>query len=118
MSIAPNADDAILAVDDVVVRFDTPEGPITAVDDVAFKVRQGEFLSGIGASGCGESALFNGIGGLLSHHDGVVSVGGEPITEPHHSIGMVFQEESTFPWRTVIANRGSPLHLVGLGAQR
>jgi len=114
MSLAPNADDAILAVDDVVVRFDTPEGPITAVDDVSFKVRQGEFLSVIGPSGCGKSTLFNVIGGLLSHHDGVVSVGGETITEPHHSIGMVFQEESTFPWRTVIDNVAFPLELVGM----
>src|SRR6516164_1119628 len=114
MSPAPNADDAILAVDDVVVRFDTPEGPITAVDDVSFKVRQGEFLSVIGPSGCGKSTLFNVIGGLLSHHDGVVSVGGETISGPHHSIGMVFQEESTFPWRTVIDNVAFPLELAGL----
>src|SRR3974390_1297057 len=114
MSLAPNADDAILAVDDVVVRFDTPEGPITAVDDVSFKVRQGEFLSVIGPSGCGKSTLFNVIGGLLSHHDGVVSVGGETISGPHHSIGMVFQEESTFPWRTVIDNVAFPLELVGM----
>jgi len=114
MSPAPNAVDSILAVDDVVVRFDTPEGPITAVDDVSFKVRQGEFLSVIGPSGCGKSTLFNVIGGLLSHHDGVVSVGGETISGPHHSIGMVFQEESTFPWRTVIDNVAFPLELVGM----
>src|SRR3974390_1139607 len=114
MSLAPNADDAILAVDDVVVRFDTPEGPITAVVDVSFKVRQGEFLSVIGPSGCGKSTLFNWSGGRPSHHDGVVSVGGETISGPHHSIGMVFQEESTFPWRTVIDNVAFPLDLVGL----
>src|SRR3974390_2924933 len=114
MSLAPNADDAILAVDDVVVRFDHAEGAITACDDVSFKVRQGECLSVIGPSGCGNSTLFNVIGGLLSHHDGVVSVGGETISGPHHSIGMVFQEESTFPWRTVIDNVAFPLELVGM----
>src|SRR6516165_479149 len=115
MSPAPNAVDSILAVDDVVVRFDTPEGPITAVDDVSFKVRQGEFLSVIGPSGCGKSTLFNVIGGLLSHHDGVVSVGGETISGPHHSIGMVFQEESTFPWRNVVDNVAFPLEISGMG---
>ncbi len=110
----PNANDAILVVDDIVVRYDTAEGPITAVDNVAFKVRPGEFLSVIGPSGCGKSTLFNVIGGLLSHHGGVVSVAGETISGPHQSIGMVFQEESTFPWRTVIDNVAFPLELVGM----
>ncbi len=110
----PNADDAILTVDDITVRYETAEGPITAVDDVSFKVRPGEFLSVIGPSGCGKSTLFNVIGGLLSHHAGVVSVAGETISGPHKSIGMVFQEESTFPWRSVIDNVAFPLELVGM----
>src|ERR1017187_7571959 len=110
----PQADDAILVVDDIVVRYETAEGPITAVDNVSFKVRPGEFLSGIGPSGCGKSTLFNVIGGLLIHHQGVVSVAGETISGPHKSIGMIFQEESTFPWRTVIDNVAFPLELAGL----
>jgi NitT/TauT family transport system ATP-binding protein len=116
MSPAPpsQADNAILVVDDIVVRFDTPDGPITAVDDVSFKVRPGEFLSVIGPSGCGKSTLFNVIGGLLSNHAGVVSVAGETISGPHKSIGMVFQEESTFPWRTVTDNVAFPLELIGM----
>ncbi|MGH6728292.1 MAG: ABC transporter ATP-binding protein [Pseudolabrys sp.] len=116
MSVAParQSDDAILTVDDIVVRYDTPDGPITAVDDISFKVKPGEFLSIIGPSGCGKSTLFNVIGGLLGHHDGAVSVAGETISGPHKSIGMVFQEESTFPWRTVIDNVAFPLELVGM----
>src|SRR4029077_4905007 len=98
MPPASASGDAILVVDDIVVRFETAEGPITAVDDVSFNVRPGEFLSVIGPSGCGKSSLFNVIGGLLGEHEGVVSVAGETISGPHKSIGMVFQEESTFPW--------------------
>jgi NitT/TauT family transport system ATP-binding protein len=114
-----NPNDAILLVDDIVVRYDTAEGPITAVDNISFKVRPGEFLSVIGPSGCGKSTLFNVIGGLLNHHQGVVSVAGETINGPHKSIGMVFQEESTFPWRTVIDNVAFPLELTGMArAQR
>jgi NitT/TauT family transport system ATP-binding protein len=108
------SDDALLAVDDIVVRFDTAEGPITAVDDVTFNVKAGEFLSVIGPSGCGKSTLFNVIGGLLTHSQGRVSVAGETIEGPHKSIGMVFQEESTFPWRTVTDNVAFPLELIGL----
>src|SRR6185312_1656594 len=108
------AGDAILVVDNVDVRFETPDGPITAVDDVSFTVRPGEFLSVIGPSGCGKSTLFNVIGGLLGHNQGKVSVAGETVSGPHKSIGMVFQEESTFPWRTVLDNVAFPLELVGM----
>src|SRR6185437_11390013 len=111
---AASAGDAILSVDDIVVRFDTSESAITAVDNISFKVRPGEFLSVIGPSGCGKSTLFNVIGGLLGHNIGVVSVAGETISGPHQSIGMVFQEESTFPWRTVFDNVAFPLELVGM----
>jgi NitT/TauT family transport system ATP-binding protein len=112
MAAAPT--DAILVADSVVVQFNTAEGPIIAVDDVSFEVGPGEFFSVIGPSGCGKSTLFNVIGGLLGHHQGVVSVGGETISGPHKSIGMVFQEESTFPWRTVLDNVAFPLELVGM----
>ena len=114
MPATTDSKDAILVADDIVVQFDTPEGPITAVDNVSFKVRPGEFLSVIGPSGCGKSTLFNVIGGLLGNHQGVVSVGGETIAGPHKSIGMVFQEELTFPWRTVTDNVAFPLELIGM----
>jgi NitT/TauT family transport system ATP-binding protein len=114
MSADAASNEAILVADDIVVRFETPEGPVTAVDNVSFNVKPGEFLSVIGPSGCGKSTLFNVIGGLLSNHQGVVSVAGETITGPHKSIGMVFQEESTFPWRTVADNVSFPLELIGM----
>jgi len=104
--------DAILVADDIVVQFQTPEGPITAVDNVSFGVKPGEFLSVIGPSGCGKSTLFNVIGGLLNGYDGIVSVAGETISGPHKSIGMVFQKESTFQWRTVTDNVAFPLQLI------
>jgi len=104
----------ILVVDDLTVRFETGEGPVLAVDGVSFDVRPGEFLSVIGPSGCGKSTVFNVVGGLLSNHQGRVAVAGETITGPHSSIGMVFQEESTFPWRTVIDNVAFPLELTGM----
>jgi NitT/TauT family transport system ATP-binding protein len=108
------ADAAILTVDNIVVRYETAEGPLIAVDDISFQVEPGEFLSVIGPSGCGKSTLFNVIGGLLTHHAGVVSVAGETIDGPHKSIGMVFQEESTFPWRNVTDNVAFPLEITGM----
>src|SRR5947209_18892942 len=109
------ADAGILVVDDIVKQFDTPEGPLIAVDHVSLSVRPGEFLAVIGPSGCGKSTLFNVVGGLLDGYRGEVTVAGEIVRGPHPSIGMVFQEESTFPWRTVIENVAFPLELAGVG---
>jgi NitT/TauT family transport system ATP-binding protein len=113
---APRADGKApaLVVDDIVKRFETPDGVVTAVDHMSFKVAPGEFLAVIGPSGCGKSTLFNIIGGLMDGYEGRVAVGGETIRGPHAAIGMVFQEESTFPWRTVIENVAFPLEITGV----
>jgi NitT/TauT family transport system ATP-binding protein len=104
----------LLAVDHLTVRFDTPEGPLTAVDDFSLTVAPEEFLGVIGPSGCGKTTVFNVVGGLLTNYQGRVAVAGETISGPHPSIGMIFQEESTFPWRTVIDNVAFPLEIMGM----
>ncbi len=98
----------------MVKRFETPDGVLTAVDHVSFSVAPGEFVALIGPSGCGKSTLFNIIGGLLDGYDGSVQVAGERVHGPHPAIGMIFQEESTFPWRTVIDNVAFPLEIAGM----
>src|SRR5690242_6023966 len=108
----------ILVVGEVSKRFDTPEGPLVAVDRISFTVAPGEFLAVIGPSGCGKSTLFNMIGGLLEDYDGRITVAGERVSGPHAAIGMVFQEESTFPWRTVIENVGFPLEIAGVAKKQ
>jgi NitT/TauT family transport system ATP-binding protein len=108
------ADPVILVADSIDMRFATPEGDVTALDNVSFDVASGEFLAVIGPSGCGKSTLFNIIGGLLTGYGGRVTVAGETISGPHRSIGMVFQEESTFPWRNVIDNVAFPLEIAGV----
>jgi NitT/TauT family transport system ATP-binding protein len=105
---------AALAIDNVSKRFALPGGDLVAVDRVSFEVRAGEFLSIIGPSGCGKSTLFNIIGGLDRSYDGRVLVQGEPISGSHRSIGMVFQEESAFPWRTARQNVEFPLEIAGV----
>jgi NitT/TauT family transport system ATP-binding protein len=109
----------VLVVENIVKRFETPDGVMTAVDHISFDVAPGEFLAVIGPSGCGKSTLFNIIGGLLDGYEGRVAVTGETVQGPHASIGMVFQEESTFPWRTVTDNVAFPLEIEGMAkAQR
>jgi NitT/TauT family transport system ATP-binding protein len=108
------AGNPLLEVAGISKRFETSEGSVQALDNVSLDVHQGEFVAVIGPSGCGKSTLFNIIGGLIDEYDGTVRVGGTAISGPHREIGMVFQEESTFPWRTTIENVVFPLEAAGM----
>ncbi len=105
---------ATLSVEHVTKCFGDGEAAVTAVEDFSFDVAEGEFVTLIGPSGCGKTTLFHIIGGLTGGYRGRVRVAGETITGPHPAIGMVFQEESTFPWRSVIDNVAFPLELRGI----
>jgi NitT/TauT family transport system ATP-binding protein len=117
LQVKPGNADAgapLLDVRAITKRFVTADGPLVAVDDVSFSVAAGEFVSIIGPSGCGKSTLFNIVGGLLGDYEGQVQVAGEKVSGTHAAIGMVFQEESTFPWRTVVENVAFPLEIAGV----
>jgi NitT/TauT family transport system ATP-binding protein len=109
---APGA--PMLAVTDIVKRFGDGDDSLLAVDHVSFDIAEGEFVSIIGPSGCGKSTLFNIIGGLVADYDGRVAVDGQAVSGTHPAFGMVFQDESAFPWRSVIDNVAFPLELAGL----
>jgi len=104
----------MLAVSDIVKRFGDGDDSLLAVDRVSFDIAEGEFVSIIGPSGCGKSTLFNIIGGLVADYDGRVAVDGQAVSGTHPAFGMVFQDESAFPWRSVIDNVAFPLELAGL----
>jgi NitT/TauT family transport system ATP-binding protein len=104
-----------LEVRNVSKTFHPPDGSaVKALDDVSLSVDAGEFVSVIGPSGCGKSTLFNIVGGLLRDFEGEVRVNGERINGPHPQVGIVFQEESTFPWRSGLRNVELPLEIAGV----
>ena len=98
-----------LSLQNVTKRF----GNLTAVEDISFDVRPREFISVIGPSGCGKSTLFNIIGGFVGGYEGTLLLDGQAKVA-RRSIGMVFQEESTFPWRTTLQNVAFPLEVAGV----
>jgi NitT/TauT family transport system ATP-binding protein len=104
----------VLTVENLTKRFVTPDGAITAVEGVSLEVPKGRFVSLIGPSGCGKSTLFNVIGGLLDDYEGRVLIEGHPVDGTHRDVGMVFQEESTFPWLTTLENVAFPLAVTGV----
>ena len=104
----------ILSIVDVSKRYETAEGELLALDRVSFDVGRGEIITVIGPSGCGKTTLFNIVGGLIAGDDGKVLVDGKDRAS-RRQIGMVFQEESNFPWRTTLQNVALPLEAAGMG---
>jgi NitT/TauT family transport system ATP-binding protein len=110
----------LLTISDLSVRYssDKPDDPgVLALKDINLKVRKGEFVSVVGPSGCGKSTLLSTLGGLLLGYDGSISIQGQDIKGPHPDIGVVFQEDSTFPWRSTLRNVEFGLEMRGVPKQ-
>jgi sulfonate transport system ATP-binding protein len=101
-------------VTDFSLSYDTLEGPVEAVCDASIRVDPGEFVSIIGPSGCGKSTLLNAVAGFLKPTHGTVAVDGEPVARPSADRGMVFQQYSLFPWKTVRENVEFGLKMKGM----
>jgi NitT/TauT family transport system ATP-binding protein len=99
-----NQRSVVMTVGGVGRVFETAEGPITALRNIEFEVRQREFISVIGPSGCGKSTLIRIVSGLDACTSGAVLIDGKPVLGPGPDRGMVFQAYTLFPWLTVKAN--------------
>jgi NitT/TauT family transport system ATP-binding protein len=78
---------------------------VVALESTSFEIARGELLCLIGPSGCGKSTLLNIIGGLAPPTTGRVTIDGRTVTGPSpQKVAFVFQDNTLFPWRTVIDN--------------
>lgn len=104
-----------ISLDKVSVQFPSPDGDILhAVESVSFEVESGSFVALLGPSGSGKSTLIRAIAGLQEIHSGHVLVDDHIITQPHEGVGMMFQDATLMPWRTVHDNIGLPLEMTDM----
>ncbi|MBR1584918.1 MAG: ABC transporter ATP-binding protein [Clostridia bacterium] len=82
---------------------------VEALQHISLDVYRGEFLSIIGASGCGKTTLLRLIGGLDRPQAGRLLMEDQVISGPDPSRGYIFQQGSLFPWMTVEQNISSGL---------
>jgi NitT/TauT family transport system ATP-binding protein len=89
----------------------------TAVKEIEFTVKEGEFITLVGPSGCGKSTLLDLLGGLTTPTSGRILIDGKRITGPGLDRGIVFQQYALFPWKTARGNiefgleaKGIPKH--------
>jgi ABC-type nitrate/sulfonate/bicarbonate transport system ATPase subunit len=84
--------------------FPADNGRLEVINDLDFKVGDGEFVAIVGPSGCGKTTLMNIIAGFLAPDTGTVLVDGQPRLEPNSKGILITQQGSVFPWLTVRQN--------------
>jgi NitT/TauT family transport system ATP-binding protein len=105
----------IVDVQDVSIRFGRNGRSVEAVRRFDLTTAPGEFIALLGPSGCGKSTVLNAIAGFVRPTGGRLLVDGEPVAGPGADRGMVFQQHSLFPWKTVQKNVEFGLKMRGLG---
>ncbi len=92
--------------------YETAAAPVHALDRITESVDEGEFVAIVGASGCGKTTLLWAMSGLHPTTSGDVLLDGEPINGPvPDRIGMVFQDATLLPWRTLLRNIEFPFEI-------
>ncbi|MEN2741590.1 ABC transporter ATP-binding protein [Microbacterium sp. X-17] len=103
---APAAEEAArIDIVGLTKRFLTPKGEtFTAIRDVTLTVEPGQFCAIVGPTGCGKSTTLAQVSGLERPSAGSVSVGGRIVDGITSGVSYMFQADSLFPWKTVLAN--------------
>ncbi len=102
-----------LSVQGVSKSFEARGKKIRVLEEVSFDVGRGEFFVIVGPSGCGKTTLLRIVQGLEMPDAGVIALGGRPLRGPSSDRGFVFQQDSLYPWRTVVQNVLFGLEIMG-----
>ena len=94
----------ILELKHIYYSYHTMDGETSALSDISFGMKEGEFVAVVGPSGCGKSTLLSLICGLLTPEKGRIRVRGKDLKESTTNIGYMLQHDQLFEWRTIYNN--------------
>ena len=108
-----------LTVEHITKRFvkDATE-TVESLCDITIEVKDEEFICILGPSGCGKTTLLRIIAGLEHPDSGAVKIDDTVIDRPNQKLGMIFQDYSLYPWRTVNENIAFGLELHGVPKEK
>lgn len=105
MTDSLNVQVTLRGVHKIFTRPGRPGDTVHALGPVDLELKQGELFAVVGPSGCGKSTLLELIAGLSTATHGEVAFEGRSIAgEIPEGVGVVFQEDASFPWLTVTDN--------------
>ena len=88
------------------------------IENLSFKIGEGEFVALIGPSGCGKTTVLSLIAGLLTPTDGKIILNGNEVNGCSNDIGYMLQRDELFPWRTIEKNVFLPLEIKKMNTQK
>jgi NitT/TauT family transport system ATP-binding protein len=103
-----------IEITDLAVAFSRAGRTVEALRRITLMTTPGEFVALLGPSGCGKSTLLNAVAGFVRPTTGRVTVDGLAVTGPGADRGVVFQQHSLFPWKTVLGNVEFGLRMRGV----
>lgn len=111
-----NKNHMLLRVDNVSKIFisNDQRARLTALEDVSFTIKEGQFVAILGPSGCGKTTLLRLIAGLDFPSNGTIKFNGQSISGPSRDRGLMFQSYGSFPWLTAAGNIEFGLRHMGI----
>lgn len=122
MSSTPQAENVrpLVEINGLTKDYPVKKGAsIHALKDLNLSIEKGEFISLVGPSGCGKSTLLKVLASLVFISKGSVRINGNCMSDaqsqlhPSGDVGVVFQEPTLLPWRTILENVLLPIELIG-----
>lgn len=90
---------SLLEIKNLSKTYHTKNQEIIALEDVNFNIEENEFVSIVGPSGCGKSTILTILANIIKDYKGEII-----YNKKKPKIGYMLQEDSLFPWKTVLEN--------------
>lgn len=95
---------SFLSLESISHYYFSPTDYTKALENISFKMDEGEFISIIGPSGCGKSTILSIIAQILTQTEGNIYIKEQNIMQSSVRIGYMLQQDYLFPWKTITDN--------------